>query len=603
MLGLLVFVILVVILGVWIWNRPDPVTRDQNNQQSDLWLEQIDAQLNHAASLVESASEAGYERAYQIYTELANKYELPEAYVNMAEMHLRGTGRSVNVETAIAMLEKAFRHGSDDAAYRLGCIYDDDSFSIHNPEKAIYWFQYAIAKGNQEAQFHMADKYFAGDGVAADQDKAMSILQDNAEQGHANSLYALGMHYCAEGAEQDLIRGHDYLHQAAENGHLDANLLLVEHYLQGIGVPQNQHLAMHYIQASMALGSTQYASSYYLLVLRGLGDPTAQQQVVRTLEQQAMAQEPRAQSLLGTAYFHGWAVAKDQRKAFEYWSLAANAQDVTALCSIASLYFEGILVDKDPQKAFSLYQHAQTLAEHNFCVQMGLAMCYLFGEGTAQNMDQAKKLLCTVAPQIHLPIPVSQADFYRVLGMYYSSDVVPVQNGMRTLQFLQHAAQAHSVEAMCHLGECYLHGFGGLQQDEKQAFYWYQQGANLQHAASMCQVGVFYLMGMATPVDYEKALYWNQQATALNDSTAMNNLAEMYLRGWGVEKDLKKAVSLYQQAADLQEPEACYQLGRLYLQGEGVVRNMDEARHWLNKARLLGFEKADQLYQRLDEYF
>lgn len=64
---LLVLILGIVALGIWMWKRPDPVTRDQARAvQHDLWIEQIEAQLKHAARLSTEGQQSSYARAYQI---------------------------------------------------------------------------------------------------------------------------------------------------------------------------------------------------------------------------------------------------------------------------------------------------------------------------------------------------------------------------------------------------------------------------------------------------------------------------------------------------------------------------------------------------------
>jgi TPR repeat protein len=599
---LLVLILAIGGLAFWMWKRPDPVTRDQNNVQSELWFEQLEAQLGYAEELVNSGTEADHERAYQIYTDLGQKYELPDAFINMAAMQLKGQVKSPDVQTAVAQLEKAYRMGSDVAAFRLGGIYDCADYGREDKEKAAYWYQHAIAKGNTDAQFQMAIKFMQGDGVEKDEARAMKILKNNAEQGNAASQYILGQHFCAEGPEQDFIAGHGYLHQAAENRHLDATLMLAEHYSRGIGVPVNSATALKYARNSVELGSTQFAYPYYLAVLRGLFDIEQQPVVVSQLEKMAEKKDSMALSLLGTASFNGWGVPCDKQRAFQFWSEAAHADDLIALCSIAALYFEGDVVDKNTQKAFGIYQHAHAI-EAQMTSKMGLGICYLLGEGVAQDHNQAKELISDAAESYMGYKVETQADIYYALGLYYSSELIPVMNGIRTRQYLEYAYISGSEKAACKLAGNYLKGLGGLEQDDTQAFKWYEKGAERGDQECYARLGILYLSGQGTEQDYAQALHWLKRAEEHQDSLAINHLAEMYEKGWGVEKDLSYAVSMYEKAAAMNEPEACYQLGRLYLQGEGVVRNLAEARNWLDKARSLGYEKAEQLYQRLDEYF
>ncbi len=223
---LLVLILGIGALAIWMWKRPDPVKRDQAKAvQHDLWIEQIDAQLKHAARLSSDPEHPNYERAYQIYQGLAQQQEIPQAYVGMGLMHLQGLGHEQNTEKAISYLDKAFRLGSDEAAYHLGQIHEGEAYQQADPEKALYWYRHAVARGNLDAQYRITE-LSSTEGQPQNEMTAekqrLALLIQNAGQGHANSQYQLAQYYLADSTAQDLVQGIHYLFLAAQQDHLAA---------------------------------------------------------------------------------------------------------------------------------------------------------------------------------------------------------------------------------------------------------------------------------------------------------------------------------------------------------------------------------------------
>jgi hypothetical protein len=148
--------------------------------------------------------------------------------------------------------------------------------------------------------------------------------------------------------------------RAAEAGHVDAMCLLAEHYLRGIGVSQDVAEATRWYTRAAAAGSSKARHNLDLLdrltereskpeqdkaptdaeLMRKAegGDAEAQFQMGCELakrndldgaklwiERAARKGWPRAMSEMGTIYFAGLGVAKDDAKAVEWWTKAAAA--------------------------------------------------------------------------------------------------------------------------------------------------------------------------------------------------------------------------------------------------------------------------------------
>jgi hypothetical protein len=97
-------------------------------------------------------------------------------------------------------------------------------------------------------------------------------------------------------------------------------------------------------------------------------------------------------------------------------------------------------------------------------------------------------------------------------------------------------------------------------------------------------LGICYLHGIETAVDYKEAFRLLSAAAARGASRVVVNLALMYAEGLGIPQDLPKAISLYKKAADAGDFLAQVELGRAYSRGLGVPADPAAARKWYSAA-------------------
>lgn len=604
---LLVLMLGIGALGIWMWKRPDPVKRDQAKAvQHDLWIEQLDAQLRHAARLSSDPEHPNYARAYQIYQNLAQQQEIPQAYVGMGLMHLQGLGHEQNTETAISYLDKAFHLGSDEAAYHLGQIHEDQRYQMADPEKALYWYRHAVARGNLDAQYRITELSSTEEKNPEDksaEQQRLALLIQNAGQGHANSQYKLAQYYLADSATQDLVQGIHYLFLAAQQDHLAANQQIAHAYARGQILPQDPTQALQFIKRCISLGDQKGLYDYYAGVLQGRIDTDQRQRVFQHLMQQSKEHaDAQAKTLIGQAYFHGWYVDKNETMAFRYWSEAGNTQHPRALCTIAALYFEQHLVANEPQKAFELYQVALQLSPDDAYAQMGLALYYLNSIGTAKDTAKATRMIQAVVQQYWQIDAQSEADLIYAVGRFYSLAEYPLPTREKAVQYLNQAVSKGSKEAAWFLYQALSGIYPVFVNNAEQANRYLHQAAQLGHAQAQAELGLIYLNGQKLQQDMALGLTYLQQAAVQKNSVALNALGEAFENGRGTEANIEQAVQYYHQAAAQVNADAYSHLGRLYTKGIGVERDIGIARDWLEKGSLLGHERSAELLKNVNAY-
>ena len=589
----LVVVVGIIALGIWMWKRPDPVERDQARaEQHDLWLEQVDAQMAHAVRLMEN-NPANFQRAYELFEDLAKNYELAQAYVYMGLMHLRGQGREVSPEHAIGYLEKAFRLGSEDAAYQLGQMFEQKD----NIEKAQYWYRHAVAKGHLDAQYRLND--MVSEDPLQSVEQRIQLLKNNADEGHSNSQYQLAQHYLRT---HETVPALEYLFLAASQDHAAAHQQLFEFYRHGEYVEADTAKALKHLKRAVELGEHSALYTYYAAVLRGDIDVDQRQRVYHDLLKKGKAQkQAAAKALLGDAHFHGWYLDRHETLGYRFWLEAAADQDAHALKQLAALYVEGHdLVGQDQaEKALEYYTLADQISA-DADTKIGIALCYLHGIGVTQDVARARRMLTEAAAQYWHYTVSNEADLYYVIGRHYTRDNYPRADQDKARAYFQRAVELGHAEAAWQLYQAELKRDSAVESSS--VIHTLKRAADLGHVLAQRELGKRYLYGQGIEQEISTAVDYLQQAVQQNDAAAKTLLAEIYEQGIGGEVDLAQAIDYYQRAAQQLDADALSHLGRLYTKGEGLERDLAQAQQLLSKAASMGHIEAQQQLDNIHAY-
>ncbi len=92
------------------------------------------------------------------------------------------------------------------------------------------------------------------------------------------------------------------------------------------------------------------------------------------------------------------------------------------------------------------------------------------------------------------------------------------------------------------------------------------------------------------------ATKWYEKAASLGHHKSMLYLA----RNYGLNGNVKKSFIWYEKAAKAGNAEGQYQLGVHYARGQGVAKNIQQAKHWLNKAKGNGYKLALKTLQSIE---
>ena len=125
----------------------------------------------------------------------------------------------------------------------------------------------AAENGDAEAQCDLANRYFLGDGIEHDEQKAVEWFRKSAEQGYAVAEYALGnCYFSGRGIEKDEAEAFKWFLKSAEHGYAVAQYTVGSCYFSGKGVALNEEEAVPWLRKAAAQGEPNAKAA-----LKGLG--------------------------------------------------------------------------------------------------------------------------------------------------------------------------------------------------------------------------------------------------------------------------------------------------------------------------------------------
>ncbi|MCO7197720.1 SEL1-like repeat protein [Pseudoalteromonas sp. OANN1] len=288
---------------------------------------------------------------------------------------------------------------------------------------------------------------------------------------------------------------------------------------------------------------------------------------IKALIEKAQSGDADAHCKLGVIYEQGKGVAQSDKKAVEYFQLAAEQGDARAQCNLGVMYRQGKGVAQSDEKAVEYYRLAAEQGNAN--AQCSLGIMYEFGQGVAQSDEKAVEYYRLAAEQ-------GNARGQCYLGVMYRQGKGVAQSDEKAVEYFQLAAEQGDARAQCNLGVMYEYGQGVAQSDEKAVEY-YRLAAEQGNANAQCNLGVMYGQGKGVAQSDKKAVEYFQLAAEQGDARAQCNLGVMYRQGKGVAQSDEKAVEYYRLAAEQGNANAQCSLGIMYEFGQGVAQSDEKA--------------------------
>lgn len=174
--------------------------------------------------------------------------------------------------------------------------------------------------GNDKAQFELARRFWLGEGVAENKEKALKWYRLAAEQGNSDYQMAYGLILCWEdNLQQGFQDGFNWICKAAKQGHIGAQYFVAVEYAIGDHIKKNLFKAAKWYQSAAALGHPEAQYNLALMLWEGQGVTKDITKAQELLISSAMGGELLAIRALYEAYRDGlYGFLIDGERA-EYW--------------------------------------------------------------------------------------------------------------------------------------------------------------------------------------------------------------------------------------------------------------------------------------------
>ena len=251
---------------------------------------------------------------------------------------------------------------------------------------------------------------------------------------------------------------------------------------------------------------------------------------------------------IGSMYYNGKYVPKDDKKAFYYFSLAAKRNHLNSLFNIGAYYAKGDCVQQNLNEAI---RYLSCAADQNHVMSQNLLGHIL----VEIDINKAIYYLTLAANQNHL-------ESLYALGSIYSENHYIKCDINKTIHYFTLAANQNHVLAQFKLGVIYYEG-KFTQRKMNKAIHYFSLAANQYFLDAFYMLGSIYFDNIDIKSDIEKSIYYFTFAANYNHLLSQFGLGYIYF----IDKifhDIKKAIYYLTLAADKNHLDAQFILGSIY---------------------------------------
>jgi TPR repeat protein len=171
------------------------------------------------------------------------------AQYRLGEIYEQGIDVKVNNTTAFLWYQCAAEAELPEAENKVGYFYSKGLGVKKDNQKAVEWYQRAADKGLPKAKCNLAIHYIAGEYLKRDYTKALTLFKESAQSQYPLAEYLLGkMYYLGFAGSISYSEALDWFSKSISHGKKDAHQYLGEMYFHGRGVPRDIHLALAHLE-------------------------------------------------------------------------------------------------------------------------------------------------------------------------------------------------------------------------------------------------------------------------------------------------------------------------------------------------------------------
>jgi TPR repeat protein len=438
---------------------------------------------------------------------------LAGAQFALGQAHERGMGLAEDLPVAAQWYREAAAQGHPGAQLTLdrldavgsGRLKQSAKRRVGSRERRTTdtrWIEYA-AHGRADDFYHLGVMFDLGVSVEKSVRQARVWFKKAAETGHVDAQFSMARSFESSDSELSVA----WYQKAAAQGHTDAQAALAEHYLRGIGVPQDQTSALNWYAKAAAQG---HATAQFGLATLLQTEKDAI--IFDLLSGAAPGGHSGAQCAMGDRYAKGTCIAQNWFEACRWYGMAAQQGDALAQCALASCYASGRGVKRDIAHAFYWFEKAA--AQNLPQAQWNLGELYATGlPGVEPDPKKATQLCKRAANAGFAPASAT-------LGALFAR----ANKHERAVRWWTLAAEKGDLESLFNLGQAHRLGLG-TAKDEAKAFQFFLKAALAGVAAAQSRVGLAYATGEGAALDPIEAYKWIELAATRGDKAAVANRA------------------------------------------------------------------------------
>lgn len=297
-----------------------------------------------------------------------------------------------------------------------------------------------------------------------------------------------------------------------------------------------------------------------------------------------------AQILYGNCLRLGIGIEKNLKLALERFEKAVNIEDKNN--KGLAYYFIGMVHDENNElkKAFQAFKIAVELdCDH---AKLMLAIYFLKRQGYQKKRkaaDDHNKCVELLKSLLHSDSPQIAAKAKYWMGYCHLNGIAMAKNVEQGLQYYKEAAEQNNLEALWVL----YHYNTSLQSgcDPALQIKYLEKAIALDDKNAKIEMAKCLLLANGIEQDEKKAIELLTSIGSDCKGEGLNSLAICHLMGWGVQKNANRAVKLLQSAIKQGSDFAAINLGYCYLFGIGVERDFESAYKHFIEARKINATK------------
>ncbi len=296
------------------------------------------------------------------YQQAAQDVEVEEAFQRALAARMSGDFGAL-VKEIQPLAEKGYAK----AQFRMGWLYERGIGVPQDFQKAMMWYEKAMANGDTSAIARVGWMYELGMGVERDYAKAARYYNEAIRAGNALGYAFLGWIYeTGKGVTLDRLKARALYEKGAEMGNYLAMSRLGFTYQVGWGLDRDEKKAVELYQKCVDHGeplSMTRLGHMYNLGQGGL--EVDHKKALALLRESERYNVPASFAFLGFMYENGWAVDRDYAEARKLYEKAAGLDAPFAYFRLGVLYKDGLGVSRDREKARELLKRAAGLGVVN----------------------------------------------------------------------------------------------------------------------------------------------------------------------------------------------------------------------------------------------